>query len=1417
MKSAVLARMHFARLAKLRWAWEELISEAAHSTVSTVHHEGSILAAVHHPLLEECRRSVEASAANGTASVVNYTLRADGGLYHIDVINHASDYEQRLMPLQWAIDQAVIALTTDVEVPAPMEWPFSQESNEDQDRDLRLSYVRGIRNLLSIAFSWHTSLSLLYFPAWTIVSIVWSYRIFTASNPGLIFVVHILFGLSLASFSLFVAAPFARSPQLAAVVSTFASIVLAIIALVYKQATTASATIFSLVFPPAFYMFAIRAICGWENHERATDVLKGDPDNDLILLPLIIVAIINVFLWSWLATVFEALVYNAHDHDSSIWFQRRRPQDGTPLPEGVAISIRNLGKTFNTDLFRRARGSVTAIADLSMDVPKNGITVLLGSNGAGKSTALAVLAGLTGRTRGTVTFEGGHARPPWGTLGIVPQKNVLFPELSCYQTVRVWRAIKWAGDSGNKGGKSDGGKYDEIEQLLHDCDLGAKVHANADTLSGGQKRKLQLAAGLIGGSKVVLVDEYCTSGVDPLSRRAIWRTLTALREERTIVYTTHFLDEADLLADEIAILAAPGKLVANGPPVALKQQLGEGYAIHTTFDIDATHHGEGKAAIADDGGWDEVTPEATLTRSQRYSAYRLHTKDITLVELVVRMLDERREALHVASYDIHATSIEEIFLDLMTREQEGEPRSCRAVSPLRQAVTIFRKRLLIARRSWLTPALAILVAILASIIPLETCVRSFDRHLSQSLYLANSPVVYSPMARLLTFPSDVASALPRGPSLTIEGVADNETFMDTIRNEYKTMALGGVSVDLDSYEALFAWEASPPGKTGLELLNEVSNILYQRAVNATGEGNAGAIISASYSALPSVPPVGAFFGVAMAVYPAFLAIYVAEERRSLVQAMQFSNGLSNPVGLWLGHVAFDAMLSLVASAVIALVFSFASTQFEGEGLFVLVMFLYGLAATLFSYCISLMVASPLAAFAVSAGYQVIMFVLYLAGYLLTLTYAKTSESDHIVTIIHFTLSLLSPVANVARAGFVSVNLFSLLCSGGTLESVTTSSMGNITHYGGPIAYLFGYNFVLFAILVWVDSGSVWRRSSDMLKRSKGGSPSDSEVTSDDVLLRVENISKTFGKQKAVDSVSLDVPQSSVLALLGANGGGKTTTLNVIRGDIVPDEGDAFVKGVSIVRNPSGARLNLGVCPQFTAIDTQLTVRDHLLVYARLKGLSSGAEINENVDTLLQATRLDIYADRLASKLSGGNQRKLSLAIALMGNPAVILIDEFSTGVDAKMKRDMWQTLKGVSAGKPWYSMEEASALADYVTILAKRTLASGTIESLSARYACYEVHFTCRTREDAVKAQVLMAQIPGSRKADDVATRFEIPIGEAQNMSLADVLHTLSSSADFTEYTVEKTTLESVFLKVMRDNKVGEEDDSTRRRGFWCW
>ncbi|KAJ7655360.1 hypothetical protein B0H17DRAFT_1099089 [Mycena rosella] len=1457
---------------------------------------------------------------------VNYTILADSGLFHIDVVRHSSDFETRVLPLQWAVDQAIIELRTGVTVPAPLEWPFTNETNEEQDKRTRLSFIRGIRQLLVIAFficfigisyqlpgsvagerasqvtahmkamglldsarvtSWHLSISLVYLPAWIIVSLVWRSQIWVLTHPLLILVVHILLGLTLASWSFFVAAPFGKSPQLAAVSSTFLSILFAILALVLKNLSSGGAFIFTIIFPPGFYIFANRAISGYENHSLATNALKGDPDNKIQLLSVIIAGVIDVFLWPYLAILLERRLYDAREPSGErswkCWGRRKR--EALHIPSDVAVSIQGLGKTYNTSMFNRKGGNVTAVSDLTLDVPRFGIFVLLGSNGAGKSTSLSVIGGLTGRSRGAVVFEGGVRKPPRGTLGIVPQKNVLIPELSCLQTLRVWRAAKWSSSSAAD---------EDLVQLLRDCDLQTKINANASTLSGGQKRKLQLAIGLVGGSKIVLVDE-CTSGVDPLSRRALWRTLISFRQERTVIFTTHFLDEADLLADHIAILAAPGKLVASGSPVALKRDLGEGYTVQVSLPLSESAEKTGRSTEL----LQQIRTLAPLTHmslaAPHQPLYHLKSKDTVVVDRVLQLLDSETEKYDIASYDVLGTSIEDIFLELMRKEEMGtadaeveksltnssasleEPKPValnlatgRATSPFRQALTIFYKRCIIVRRSWLTPLLAVVIAIAGSTIPLvfikgraASCVKTLDIPGTEiTLFPPTSPQLafyLGPQSRVLDSPPGIVSSLGNLAALSslanltsltnltdlgnttalqpfsILDVPDNATFVSTIKENFLNITTGGVSFDLASGNALVAWEASPPGLMGPTMLNLASNILFNHALNTSGR--AGPLPTLILPTYESFPPVDAgtlfalkwiaFFGAVLSVYPAFFAMYVSKERRSSVQAMQFSNGLHNPTGLWLGHLLFDTIFTLITSTIIIIIFATVSHQFHGLGFFWLVMVLYGIAGTLFAYCVSLVVVSPLAAFAAVAGYQFIMFLLYIAGYLLVLTYAKTSDANRLITIIHFTLSVLSPVASVTRAGLVSVNLFSLLCNG-TSTALSPSWMGSVMRYGGPIVYLIVYSFVLLGFLVWVDSGSVLPqrfRKSPKVSATEIERPFKEDVVlearsaaqSDD-LLRVLNVSKTFGSNTVVDDVSFGVSRNTVFCMLGPNGAGKTTTFNIIRGDVIPESGDALIQGTSVVNHPRTARVALGVCPQFSAIDAQLSVREHLVIYGRLKGLRID-ELNSSIESLLLATGLNTYADRLASKLSGGNQRKLSLAIALMGNPSVVLIDEFSTGIDAKKKREMWRTLRAVAVDKALvittHSMEEASALATKVGILAVRLLAIGTTESLSARYATYEVHFTCRTREEITRAQTLMATIPGSRMADDVATRFEVPL-EANGLSLAKLFHMLSAHGDFSEYTVEKATLESVFLKVIRENNVQEEDRETHgTRSRW--
>lgn len=380
------------------------------------------------------------------------------------------------------------------------------------------------------------------------------------------------------------------------------------------------------------------------------------------------------------------------------------------------------------------------------------------------------------------------------------------------------------------------------------------------------------------------------------------------------------MDEADLLADTIAVLAAPGKLVAQGTPVALKSSLGEGYTVDVAFDVVGSS--EKSATPSSTELLDRIrslAPSTYVTSSSpTQAAYHLKVKDSSTVQRILQMIEDEKMVYNVASYSVLGTSIEDIFLNLMhdsSTKEESEQReveddkshssspslptlpqpmslsSGRRRTPLSQAFTIFHKRFLIFRRSWLTPFLAILVAVAGCCVPLfflsdvkDSCAQHVRKNVTVvPLFLPFSPIgTLEEMVtgdRILASPPGITATLGTAATgLMVQDIPDNTTFVNTIQQTFLNQSLGGVSVDLQSNTALFAWEATPPGLTGQVMLNFVSNILYTNALNSTGTAvSAPSLIAANYSSFPGLAAGTlsalrwiAFFGASMvssAPYP----------------------------------------------------------------------------------------------------------------------------------------------------------------------------------------------------------------------------------------------------------------------------------------------------------------------------------------------------------------------------------------------------------------------------------------------------------------------------------------------------------------------------------------------------------------------
>lgn len=568
-----------------------------------------------------------------------------------------------------------------------------------------------------------------------------------------------------------------------------------------------------------------------------------------------------------------------------------------------------------------------------------------------------------------------------------------------------------------------------------------------------------------------------------------------------------------------------------------------------------------------------------------------------------------------------------------------------------------------------------------------------------------------------------------------------------------------------------------------------------------------------------------------------------------MRGLEYSNGV-RPAPLWFAYLVFDWAVILVPTIMVVVIFSKLSDVWYNVYYLIAVLLLYNMSSILLAYIVSLYAQGQLGAFAIAAGFQALFFLLYLVAFLSVVTYMPVSKIDYYILVAHYSMSLLNPMGSLMRAMFISMNLFSTTCEG----PVLSQNPAGMDRFGGPILYLVIQSVAYFLFLLWHESDSgmtIFRTSrqkrvgTDDIEMDDDLGRETEKAAVDSDGLRVVHLTKSFGKYTAVDNLSFSIQRGEVFALLGPNGAGKSTTISMIRGDIKPSKngGDIFVDDIAISKNRAKARLHLGVCPQFDAID-QLTVEEHLRFYARVRGVP---DIDYNVKAITKAVGLEAFSNRMAPTLSGGNKRKLSLGIALMGNPSVLVLDEPSSGMDAAAKRIMWKTLAGVTAGRAilltTHSMEEAGALASRAGIMAKRMLSLGTTDYLRKKHgAAYHVHLVAKSaphtsdKEMAGLRDWVLWQFPAAAIEDKTyhgQLRFAIPTaaltaaalrsrrrgggarGAPEPLALARgggigalvmLLEESKTWLGLEHYSVSPTTLDQVFLEVIEKNNVEEEN-----------
>src|SRR6266568_5227365 len=230
-----------------------------------------------------------------------------------------------------------------------------------------------------------------------------------------------------------------------------------------------------------------------------------------------------------------------------------------------------------------------------------------------------------------------------------------------------------------------------------------------------------------------------------------------------------------------------------------------------------------------------------------------------------------------------------------------------------------------------------------------------------------------------------------------------------------------------------------------------------------------------------------------------------------------------------------------------------------------------------------------------------------------------------------------------------------------------------------------------------------------------------------MMIETRGLCKAFGKHVVLDGIDLDVAEGTIFALLGPNGAGKTTTVQILSTLIKADGGEARVARHDVANEPDAVRAAIGVTGQFSAVDNLLTGEENLLLMADLHHLSR-SEGRKRATALLERFDLVDAAKKLPITYSGGMQRRLDLAMTLVGDPRIIFLDEPTTGLDPRSRHTMWQIIRDLVAGGvtillTTQYLEEADQLADRVAVLDRgKLVAQGTLDEQSIDVNEFSVH-----------------------------------------------------------------------------------------------
>ncbi|XP_075994449.1 phospholipid-transporting ATPase ABCA1b isoform X2 [Genypterus blacodes] len=620
-------------------------------------------------------------------------------------------------------------------------------------------------------------------------------------------------------------------------------------------------------------------------------------------------------------------------------------------------------------------------------------------------------------------------------------------------------------------------------------------------------------------------------------------------------------------------------------------------------------------------------------------------------------------------------------------------------------------------------------------------------------------------------------------------------------------------------------EGKDPSMYGIRAFNHPLNLTKEQLSQV-------ALVTTSVDVLVSICVI-----FAMSFVPASFVVFLIQERVSKAKHMQFISGVQ-PLLYWSANFIWDMCNYFVPAALVILIFicfqQKAYVSSTNLPVLALLLLLYGWSITPLMYPASFFFKIPSTAYVVLTSVNILIgingsistFVMELFG---------NNEIGGINDILknvllifpHFCLGrgLIDMVKNQAMADalerfgenrfrsplewdMVGKNLFAMAVEGVVFFIITVLIQYRFCIKPKPVSKL-------------TKLGPIGEEDEDVARERQrivhGMGHGD--------ILELRQLTKVFKrKQKpAVDRLCVGIPPGECFGLLGVNGAGKTTTFKMLTGDTLVTSGEAFLAGRSILREIDEVHRNMGYCPQFDAINELLTGREHLEFYAILRGVPE-KEVCDVAEWGIRKLGLVKYADKSAGSYSGGNMRKLSTAMALIGAPPVVFLDEPTTGMDPKARRALWDCIhsvikEGRSVVLTSHSMEECEALCTRMAIMVNgRFRCLGSVQHLKNRFGDgYTIILRVAGPDPDLSAvmKFIESELTGStlKEKHRNMLQYQLPSSLTSLTHIFSILAKNKALLQIEDYSVTQTTLDQVFVNFAKDQSDDYHcKDSVRRR-----